>query len=98
MHRRLQLVKKTLQIPSIPLMAGSSPMWMQIEAMLKDVSLLQYPDRPFSLLALQFRGHKAQFSSSFNGPVNASKFKVQEGIFVIFGNSSAKLRINDDRP
>ncbi|MFZ4562676.1 MAG: hypothetical protein ACOYNU_04790 [Bacteroidales bacterium] len=44
-------MKKTLQIPPEPLMAGSSPLWMQTDATLNEASLLQNPERPEVLSA-----------------------------------------------
>jgi len=76
-------VKKTLQIPPEPLMAGSSPLWMQTDATLNEASLLQNPERPEVLSAWQSLGQKEQFTSSFNGPVKELKFRGAE-VFSLF--------------
>jgi hypothetical protein len=56
----LHLLKKTLQIPLSPLITGSSPLWTQIEEILKEASLAQNPGWFENLSALQFLGQKLQ--------------------------------------
>jgi len=66
-------VKKILQIPFLPLIGGSSPLWIQIEEILNPASALQYPSLFENLFALQFLGQKLQFFSSDNGFNNSLK-------------------------
>jgi hypothetical protein len=60
----LQRLKNTLQIPFLPEMKGSSPLWLQIDETLKPASLRQYPVFPASRLAWQFLGQIVQSSNS----------------------------------
>jgi hypothetical protein len=53
-------VKNMLQIPSLPLITGSSPLWMHIEAMFIPASVRQVPFGPSNRFTLHFRGHIAQ--------------------------------------
>jgi len=60
MHERLQRLKKTLQIPLVPLITGSSPWWIKMELMLKPASLPQTPTFPCNLSVPQLRGQILQ--------------------------------------
>lgn len=63
MQCRLQPAKKILQMPLVPLMEGSSPLWIHIDAIFKPASIPQYPASPLNLLTRHSLGHNVQFSS-----------------------------------
>jgi hypothetical protein len=50
-------------MPFSPLITGSSPRWIHIEAIFIPASVLQYPLPPLNLFILHSLGHKVQFSS-----------------------------------
>jgi hypothetical protein len=50
-------------MPFSPVITGSSPRWIHIDAIFIPASVLQYPKPPLNLFILQSLGHKVQFSS-----------------------------------
>jgi len=50
-------------MPLVPLMEGSSPLWIHTDEIFKPASIPQYPASSLNLLTRHSLGHNVQFSS-----------------------------------
>jgi hypothetical protein len=99
-----------LQIPLLPEITGSSPLWMQMEEMLNPAPALHHPKGPSNLSALHFLGQISQDLNSSNGSSidESSTFILRNNLLTLCAmryalrskitkptNSTAQLKITD---